>query len=223
MGPLPCAHPGTRALDNVTDFDPCLDIYSLETEANNLMLIQPTRMYIPNPQILKSPPSFLLCLSTGYFWPSYHARSRTGASSLSVIGAERTTSDRQYLLHQRTAIQCGNGPFIIADFVLATPQTRGRSSYMARVTFVPALKLRDKHLIYSFSVFFSSSAARFQPPVRKQNVGQEHPFAPSVSPYGRRGNAGRHGSLSGHRTRITGYLGSVVGSFLTFGGSHVLR
>lgn len=120
MGPLPCAHPGTRALDNVTDFDPCLDIYSLETEANNLMLIQPTRMYIPNPQILKSPPSFLLCLSTGYFWPSYHARSRTGASSLSVIGAERTTSDRQYLLHQRTAIQCGNGPFIIADFVLAT-------------------------------------------------------------------------------------------------------
>ncbi|KIO05823.1 hypothetical protein M404DRAFT_504953 [Pisolithus tinctorius Marx 270] len=38
--PLPCAHPGTRALDNVTDFDPCLDIYSLETEASNLMLIQ---------------------------------------------------------------------------------------------------------------------------------------------------------------------------------------
>ncbi|KIO05824.1 hypothetical protein M404DRAFT_947601 [Pisolithus tinctorius Marx 270] len=58
-----------------------------------------------------------------------------GARSSSVIGAERTTSDRQYLLHQRTAIQCGNGkgPFIIADFVLAT------------------------HL-------------------RKQNVGQEHPF-----------------------------------------------
>lgn len=60
------------------------------------------------------------------------------------------------------------------------------------------------------------STACSRPPVRKRNVGQGHPFAPSVSPYGLRGTAGKHGSLSGYWTRTTGYLGSVVGSFLTF-------
>lgn len=120
MGPLPCAHPGTRALDNVTDFDPCLDVYSLETEASNLMLIQPTRTYIPNSQILKSPTLLSFMSEHCVLFALLSRPLAYGASSLSVIGAEWTTSDRQYLLHQRTAIQCGNDPFIIADFVLAT-------------------------------------------------------------------------------------------------------
>ncbi|KAI6143475.1 hypothetical protein BKA82DRAFT_4017704 [Pisolithus tinctorius] len=90
-----------------------------------------------------------------------------GARSSSVIGAERTTSDRQYLLHQRTAIQCGNGkgPFIIADFVLATHTCDINASPDKRTIF-----------LHGQSNFYTGSRAIFQPPVRKQNVGQEHPF-----------------------------------------------